>query len=273
MTIESIQQAQQASNTSSSALSSLSKDLDNFLVILTTQLQNQDPLSPMDSNEFTNQLVQFANVEQSIAQTQKLEEMINLQKSTELTNAVSYMGKNVKVDHNEFSYKSGDIQELEYTLPEEAKTATMFVMNSDGNIVYSTPVETGKGSHSVQWDAKDVAGNPMPTGEYFFEVKAVNAEAGEIEDISYAHSGTVNAVEYGEGSATLKVGNVSVDLGKVIAVSTPASTAPAAQSPDTSNNADSEESAADQASDEGDSSNEESASNSDSETSANPTAS
>lgn len=221
MSIESITQAANSSGKSGSALSSLSSDLDNFLKILTTQLNNQDPLSPMESNEFTNQLVAFANVEQNIAQSGYLEDLIALQKVSETSNAVSYMGKTVKVDHNEFTHDGAEEHELEYTLPEEAKTAAIFVMNKDGNIVYSSPVETDKGTHTFNWTAKDAQGASMAAGDYHFEVRAVDTDAAEIEGLKYGYTGTVDAVEYGAGSTTLKLGNISVDLGKVTAIVTP----------------------------------------------------
>ncbi|MTI10562.1 flagellar hook assembly protein FlgD [Curvivirga aplysinae] len=221
MSVSSIIASQTASSNSAGASNKLAEDLDSFLLILTTQLQNQDPLSPMDSTEFTNQLVEFANVEQAINQTQRLEDLIGLQKATELNNAVSYMGKSVKVDHNEFTHKAGTTEEFEYTLPETAKNAALFVFNKAGNLVYSAPVETAQGTHSVTWDAKDGSGNPMPAGDYHFEVSATNAEAKTIENIKYAYSAVVDSVEFGETNTTLKMGNVSVDLGKVIEVKEP----------------------------------------------------
>jgi len=221
MSIESITKAQTASSKSTGASNKLAKDLDSFLLILTTQLKNQDPLSPMESTEFTNQLVQFANVEQSINQTKRLEDLIRLQKATELNNAVNYMGKTVKVDHNEFTHKAGNSQELEYTLPENAKLASIFVMNEAGKIVYSGPVKTSKGTHNFIWDGKDGSGKPLPSGNYHFELRAATAENKAIEKIKYAYSAVVDSVEFGEKSTTLKMGKISIDLGKVTEVKEP----------------------------------------------------
>lgn len=227
MSIESITSAAQSSGTSGTALKSLANDLDSFLMILTTQLQNQDPLSPMDSNEFTNQLVEFANVEQSINQTKSLEELIALQKTSDLTNAVNYMGKEVKVDHNEFTHSAGNERTLEYTLSEEAAAAGIFIFNESGNVVYSAPVEKKAGTHSVTWDGLDGVGNPLPSGKYHFEISAMNSNSQPLEDISYAYVGPVTAVEYGETGTTLTIGDVAVDIGKILAVHqpTPSSTA------------------------------------------------
>src|SRR3546814_5759772 len=81
---------------SASSISKLSSDLDNFLTILVTQLQFQDPLSPLDTHEFTNQLVLFSGVEQQIQQNQNLEQLITLQKNAVALGAVDYIGKNVE---------------------------------------------------------------------------------------------------------------------------------------------------------------------------------
>ncbi len=218
MSIESITQAASAQGKSGSALSSLSGDLDNFLKILTTQLTNQDPLSPMETNEFTNQLVSFANVEQNIAQSGLLEDLIALQKSGEASNAANYMGKTVTVDHNEFTFQEGSTKTLEFTLPEEAKTAAIFVMDDDGNVIYSAPVDEAQGKNSFAWDGLQNTGASFPTGNYFFEVKAVNADDIEIDEIKYSYAGEVNAVNYGDGKTNLLLGDVSIDLGKVTGV-------------------------------------------------------
>ena len=74
------------------ALVDLANNLDNFLTILTTQLQYQDPLSPMETSEFTNQLVMFTGVEQQVQQNQNLEKLIALQSNNLAISAVTYIG-------------------------------------------------------------------------------------------------------------------------------------------------------------------------------------
>src|SRR5262245_29800369 len=82
---------------SSTSMGKLTENFDQFLALLTTQLKNQDPLSPMDSSEFTNQLVQFAGVEQQIATNKNLESLVTLQKSSQVMGALELMGKKVEV--------------------------------------------------------------------------------------------------------------------------------------------------------------------------------
>lgn len=213
-----------------SAQDNLSSDLDNFLMILTTQLQNQDPLSPLDTHEFTNQLVMFADVEQSIQQNANLEKMLSLQGTNQAIGAVSYMGQNVKVDYNAFPKKAEETKTLEYTLPQDAKTATIQVFDAQDNLVYTGPAETSKGTHSFEWEGKDGDGNHLPEGAYSFQIKAVDSDDKAIEeDLKYSVSGQVESVEYADGQTILHLGDVPVNINRVEAI----------LNPNTSNSADS----------------------------------
>ena len=95
----------------------LNEDFDDFLLLLTAQLQNQDPLEPQDSSEFTNQLVQFTQVEQQINSNEKLDTLVQLQDLSLTSIALGYIGMNVQIDGNEFSYKGNGSYEAFYTLP------------------------------------------------------------------------------------------------------------------------------------------------------------
>ncbi len=122
------------------AESGLAENFNNFLTILTTQLQNQDPLSPMDTHEFTNQLVMFADVEQSVRQSGQLEDLIGATKSNEAIGAVSYIGQTVRADHNEVNLENGEAT-FGYTLPEPAESAALQIYNEAGEMVSITKVE------------------------------------------------------------------------------------------------------------------------------------
>lgn len=223
MTIGSVTAPYYTGNSQSQAAqSSLSSDLDNFLMILTTQLQNQDPLSPLDTHEFTNQLVMFADVEQSIQQNSNLEKILSLQGSNQAIGAVSYMGQNVKVDYNAFPKGSEEKKTLEYTLPQDAKTATIQIFDASDNLVYTGPAETSKGTHSFEWEGKDGNGDHLPEGAYSFQIKAVDKDDNPIEeDLKYSASGTVESVEYSDGETILHLGDVPVNINRVEAILNP----------------------------------------------------
>ena len=203
------------------SLNSLASNFDNFLTILTTQLQNQDPLSPLDTHEFTNQLVMFADVEQSVRQSGQLEDLIALTRLNEASTAVGFMGKQIQADYNEVNFQ-GEAVNLSYTLPEEAEAATMEIYDAAGELVrVITGISREVGEHRVSWDGKDQKGNTVPNGAYSFQVGALNEDDQPIEDITYKTEGTVTGIEFETGVTTLLMGNVRVPLSRVTRVDDP----------------------------------------------------
>lgn len=211
---------QQESAKQRNAATGLAENFDNFLTILTTQLQNQDPLSPMDTHEYTNQLVMFADVEQSVRQSGQLEDLINLNKSNEAIGAVSYMGKQIEADHNEVNLQDGSAA-FSYSLPEEAATAALQIFNSAGELVALKQVPGDLGKHTVSWDGKTNGGAQLPDGVYSFQVGAVNGDEQAITP-TYATRGKVTGVEYGADGAVLQMGGVAIPMDKVLSVAEPA---------------------------------------------------
>src|ERR1700741_426974 len=126
------------------ASKSLSSNFDTFLTLLTTQLQNQDPLQPMDSNQFTQQLVQFSQVEQQINSNKNLESLIALSKARSATDAVSYLGKTLTLTDGTAALMDGHAN-WAYSLENSASSATLYVKNMHGDVVYSEPAETADG--------------------------------------------------------------------------------------------------------------------------------
>ena len=205
--------SQSAQSGSSSSLAKLSEDLDSFLTILTTQLQNQDPLSPLDTHEFTNQLVLFAGVEQDIQQNRNLEDLISLQQNNVAIGAVSYIGKEVEASGQEASLQDGEAK-FSYVLPEAAQAATLSILGPDGKPVFLTAAETSAGRHDFVWDGKDSLGNTLPDGAYKIQVSAANSDDQPI-DVDYSIIGRVTGVQVDDGDATLTLGTVDVPLSKV----------------------------------------------------------
>src|SRR3954468_21748675 len=76
----------------------LAGNFNTFLTLLTTQLKNQNPLDPLDTNQFTQQLVQFAQVEQQMKSNDQLQTLVSLQQSAQATAALSYVGSTVVLD-------------------------------------------------------------------------------------------------------------------------------------------------------------------------------
>src|SRR5262245_12081217 len=126
---------------SSKAASQLTSNFDTFLTLLTTQLKNQDPLEPMDSSEFTQQLVQFSSVEQQINANKNLETLIALTKARSSTDAVSYLGRNVTVTDGSGALVGGSAR-WSYDLSNAAANTGVVVTDSRGRLVFVGRGET-----------------------------------------------------------------------------------------------------------------------------------
>lgn len=170
-----IQTGAAKSNASSQTLSA---DMNTFLQLLTTQLKYQDPLDPMDTAEFTNQLVQYSSVEQAIQTNTKLDSLLSLNLSNLGAQAVSYIGKTAQV--------LGDVMPLEgskakatYTLNKDVLSTTIMVKDMNGKVVYTANGEKTSGTHDFEWDGKDSNGIQLEDGAYQIVVspKVANGEA------------------------------------------------------------------------------------------------
>jgi flagellar basal-body rod modification protein FlgD len=170
----------------------------------------------MDTHEFTNQLVAFAGVEQNVRQSGQLDDLISLNRGNEALGAVSYIGKEITADHNEFNF-SGDPVEVIYDLPEEASSAALQIYNAAGDLVGVQAVNKNFGTHTATWDGKGLSGNTLPAGAYSFQIGAVNAQDNTIT-ASYKTRGRVTGLEYDPNGAMLKMGNINVPLSRVLSV-------------------------------------------------------
>lgn len=199
------------------ATASLSESFDTFLTLLTTQLRYQDPLEPMDSAEFTNQLVQFTEVEQSISTNKQLEQLIGMQSSNQAVAAIGYIGNSVEALGNAMPLIDG-AAEMTYTLPENAESASVLIFNAAGQLIQTLEGATAAGKHSVTWDGTASDGSTMPDGTYTIAVSARNAD-NDILDVTTGIVGTVTGTQNNEHGAHLAIGPVLVGLDKIVSVS------------------------------------------------------
>jgi len=205
-----------AASASASASAALSSDFDTFLTLLTTQLQNQDPLSPLDSNQFTEQLVQFSQVEQSIATNKNLEDVLSAIADGNSASAVSYLGKDILAE-GDAAHLTGGQATWNYTLADPAQSATITVSDSEGKLVFTAQGPTSAGQHEFVWNGQDNSGKALPDGVYHIGVAARNAEAETIAVTTYS-TGTVSGVNTGADGTELMLGQVSIPLDKVVRV-------------------------------------------------------
>lgn len=211
--------AAEARRETTNAETQLSQTFDDFLRLLTTQLQNQDPISPIDSTEFTNQLVSFSQVEQQIATNEKFDQLIELQSAGGFGDAIGYLGQEVEVIGNQFQF-NGDTVHLGYGMPEDIEVALIEIKNAGGAVVGIQEASTSFGRNELVWDGVGMDGEVVPDGTYTINIKATDAE-GEPVDIPTFVRGRVNGVENVEGVNILLVDNVPVNLADILAVRAP----------------------------------------------------
>lgn len=212
-----------AQNTANSS-AQLASDFDDFLVLLTTQLQNQDPLSPMDSTEFTNQLVNFAGVEQQINANQKLDSLVSLGLGTGFSSSLGYVGKNVSYLSSETNFDGTHAVEIDYAITGGVSTdTTINILDESGRIVLSEKVSDDDSVENFTWDGKDADGIVQPAGTYSVRVDALDANNNPLTT-STVVTGRVNGIETQNGTTFLLVGQRAVSIGNVINVSEPTST-------------------------------------------------
>ncbi len=194
----------------------LNDNLNRFLTLLITQLQHQDPLQPMDANEFTQQLVQFASVEQQIYQNGNLEKMLALQKASQASNLVNYIGSAVEVKGSEISL-TGEGASGTYTLPEQAAETQIVIRDQKGNAVLASRGETSAGTHAFTWDGLDANGNALPAGSYALSVYAVGKD-GTALAVDTSVLATVTGVANDGAEPELILGDHRVALANVLSV-------------------------------------------------------
>jgi len=198
------------------ASSTLADTFDTFLTLLTTQLQNQDPLDPMKSEQFTSQLVQFAGVEQSINTNKKLEQLIELQTSSQLNTAVSYIGRIVEVVADELLLDNGAAK-ISYGLDHNAETTVITIVDLNGNAIRTINGEIAAGRHEFDWDGRDADGNVLTDGVYGFNVVAVDGDDETVDTVS-ASLGRVTGVEIVDDALWLNIGEMGVPFDSLFAV-------------------------------------------------------
>ncbi len=199
-----------------SARVKLSSDFDNFLTMLVTQLRHQDPLDPLKTNEFTQQLVMFASVEQQIRQNANLETLIKAQQQGQAVAAVGYIGQSVEIAGNQLPLQNGSAT-ASYGLSAEAKQVTVTIKNAVGQVVASLPGETAAGRHRVTWDGEDLNGKRLPDGLYRVEVKATD-KGGNALPVQTSVFGRVTGAGSENGGTVLLIDDAWVNLDEVVAV-------------------------------------------------------
>jgi flagellar basal-body rod modification protein FlgD len=216
MTTVSPTSAAASSATSPDAMKQLSGNFSTFLTLLTTQLKNQDPTSPMDSNAFTQQLVMYSQVEQQIDTNSNLKTLIGQGTSNAAAVTTGYLGKKVSILNGNAALTNGAAS-WTYNLDAAAATNQLSVTDSKGKLVYTGAGETTAGNHTFAWNGKDNNGNQLADGAYTLNVAATGGAGGAVTS-SVASAGTVTQIDMTGSTPKLVIGSMEVDLGDIAAV-------------------------------------------------------
>ena len=185
----------------------LNTDYNSFLQLLTTQLQNQDPLSPMDTNTFTQQLVEMNGVQQQLLTNQLLQTLVS--QSSGAANAVSLIGKTVQATSSSATLNNGSAT-WQYNLASNAASATMQVMDSTNTVVYSAPApDLTSGQHAFTWNGQTTSGGTATSGTYTLNVVANDSNLQTVTS-TISVQGTVTGVQNVGGVTELNLGATTV---------------------------------------------------------------
>jgi len=198
----------------SSAL--LSQNFNTFLTLLTTQLQNQDPLSPLDTNQFTQQLVSFSEVEQQINTNSNLQSLISLQQTSQALSALPLVGQTIQYNSATAPLSNGQAS-FAYTVPSGAQQAMLVVTDANGQTQLVQPGDPSAGAHAFNWNGQTNSGNTAPPGNYTLSVSATDANGNALA-VPITSSGVVNGVSVQNNVATFNVDGISVPMTELVTV-------------------------------------------------------
>ena len=190
----------------------IASNFTTFLQLLTTQLKNQNPLDPLDTNQFTQQLVQFAQVEQQIKSNDQLSSLVSLEKSAQASTALAYVGSTVVVDGSTTPLANGNATwSLNVTKP---STATIVIKDASGQTAYSGTYGVNPGNQQFTWDGHGNDGRLWPDGNYTLSATAVDANQQSVA-ISTEVQATVDSVDLTQDPPLLSVNGQNYTLDKI----------------------------------------------------------
>jgi flagellar basal-body rod modification protein FlgD len=190
-------------------------NFNTFLQLLTTQLQNQDPLSPLDTNQFTEQLVEFASVEQQINENSNLQTLISLQQTSAATQAMQFLGSSVTVNSSAGTLSNATGQAASWSLDSPSPaTGNVTITNSSGAVVYTGTTTLTSGNNTYTWNGKGNNSITYPDGTYTLAITATGAN-GSAVTVSPQVQGTVTAVDVSQSPPQVTVGGQSYPISSI----------------------------------------------------------
>jgi flagellar basal-body rod modification protein FlgD len=209
----------------SSANPGIANNFMAFLQLLTTQLQNQNPLEPLDTNQFTQQLVQFAQVEQQLRSNDQLETLVALQKSTQASAALDFVGKTVVISGATTHLGADGNTVWTFSSPKPA-SATVTIKDSTGQTAFSSNYGINSGRQDFVWDGRGTNGQRWPAGNYTMTITAKDASGSNVA-ITTDVQGIVDSADVTKTPPVLSIGSLNFTLDQVKRVVRPTDTSTA----------------------------------------------
>jgi flagellar basal-body rod modification protein FlgD len=211
--------ASPASTGAAASRTAIAGNFDSFLQLLTTQLKNQSPLDPLDTNQFTQQLVQFASVEQQLRSNDTLTALLTSVKASATSNAASFIGMQVTADGATTRLSGGKAQ---WTInpARAASQATIAIRDKNGSVVATQTKPLPAGSQAFAWDGHTSTGSVAPDGDYTITVTARDA-SGQTVSVKTEVTGKVDAVDLSGDTPQLVIGSTRVPLANIKGIGLP----------------------------------------------------
>ncbi len=218
-----------STSTTDSATAQAEELKTQFLSILLTQMQHQNPLDPMDTKEFTGQLAQFSSLEQQISTNVKLDSLLGSLQQTAVASSFGYIGQYVDLDTNSGTLQDGQAT-WTYALPEDAEQLTVTIKDGSGNLVYSGTLQNGSGSTQVSSGTYSFTLNPEDYGGSLadgtvlkFSINAKDSNGDSI-DTDIHTTVRVDSIQSDNNSTYLQAGGLLFEIGDIQKIVQPATT-------------------------------------------------
>lgn len=219
MTIGTIAESATTQKLQSQASDNSFMGKEDFLKLLISQMQHQDPLEPMKNHEFVAQLATFSNVEQLVSVNEGISSLGQIQTAAYESSAASYIGKEVEViSENMMVDGSGNPIQTGFVLTKNADNVVVDFSNGAGEVVRSMHLGSkNMGPVDVEWNAMSNSGEPVPAGIYSMEVHAADSEGNPVAYEARVRA-KVDGVSYDTGSAVLQLGDLQATVANIVGV-------------------------------------------------------
>ena len=203
-------------NTTNTDRQAIANNFDQFLTLLTTQLKAQDPTAPLNTNDFTAQLVQFASVEQQIKSNDTLNSLLQTTQTSNAANALGFVGKTISAS-GVTTYLQNNSAKWSINA-ERGGTATITIKNEAGSIVATKTMTVNAGPQDYTWDGKTSDDTTAPAGKYTITITGKDNN-NQSFNIATSISGVVDSVDLTTAPATLLIGTIGISMDKIKTIS------------------------------------------------------